>query len=197
MRRIILDTETTGLKPGQIAQLTYCILEGTKLIKAVNYFFAVDFMPAQAENVHGLSKRMLDELSGGRVFGDAYNDILGDLSGNIFIAYNANFDIRFLQHELKYCGINWEPSLVFCPMKYMAPHMNIDGKKTNKKLTEVVNYFKIPYETITSQVSKTFKIDLARAHDARFDVAALAFVTNSIERKHSVNINDLAYGYAK
>ena len=63
---IYLDTETTGLCPGNICQLSY-VLQTEKEVKAKNFYFAVDNVEYGAYSVHGLSPEILYKLSNGRV----------------------------------------------------------------------------------------------------------------------------------
>ena len=76
MRIVFLDTETTGLEPGQICQLSYIVQEGNNLIKRVNQFFKVDYVDLGATKVNGLTKDMLDTLSKGKVFADRAAEFL-------------------------------------------------------------------------------------------------------------------------
>ena len=52
MRNVFLDTETTNLTPGQIAQLSY-IVEDNGKVQGKNFFFKVDSMDEGAEKVTG------------------------------------------------------------------------------------------------------------------------------------------------
>jgi len=54
--KVFLDTETTGLEPGQIAQISYIISDDDLNIqKAENIYFKVKSMEPKAQSVHGLS----------------------------------------------------------------------------------------------------------------------------------------------
>ena len=55
LKKIFLDTETSGFKPGQIAQLTYTITIDDKVEVAKNFFLACDYIDPGAEKVHGFS----------------------------------------------------------------------------------------------------------------------------------------------
>ena len=41
MKKVFLDTETSGLAPGEIAQLSLIIEEETGEVRAKNYFFKI------------------------------------------------------------------------------------------------------------------------------------------------------------
>ena len=60
---IYFDTETTGLCPGRIIQLSY-IKESENEAIGKNFYFAVDYIEPSAQAVHGISVEKLKELSG-------------------------------------------------------------------------------------------------------------------------------------
>ena len=64
---LFFDTETTGLIPGGIIQLSY-IMERKNGTTAKNFFFAVDYIEPSATEVHGFTVEKIYELSGGRTF---------------------------------------------------------------------------------------------------------------------------------
>ena len=78
MKLLFLDTETTDLKPGQIAQLSYIINDGISLLHK-NFFFSVENMSFGAQNVHGFSKDILSKLSNGQTFKDVYKELISDI----------------------------------------------------------------------------------------------------------------------
>ena len=47
---IYFDTETTGLIPGRIIQLSY-IIDNDGEVSAKNFFFAVDYVPEEAVKI--------------------------------------------------------------------------------------------------------------------------------------------------
>ena len=63
---LYFDTETTGLYPGEICQLSY-IMQDKGGVSAKNFYFAVDFVEYGALKVHGLTAEKLNEtvLHGG------------------------------------------------------------------------------------------------------------------------------------
>ena len=69
--KTFLDTETTGLHPGHIAQLTYILTDDDLQIqKTENLFFKIPegSMEEGAQEVHKLSEEKLQELSNGKSF---------------------------------------------------------------------------------------------------------------------------------
>ena len=68
---LYFDTETTGLHPGQICQLSY-VMQTKEKVESKNFFFSVDYIEPSAQMVHGFSKQKLFDLSAGRNFGDFF-----------------------------------------------------------------------------------------------------------------------------
>lgn len=106
MREIVLDTETTGLNPetgdrvvelGCVEIVNY-IPTGRTLHKYIN---PERDMPAEAFAVHGLSEEF---LRGHPVFAEIVGDFIDFIGDARLVAHNAEFDIKFLNYELKLLG---------------------------------------------------------------------------------------------
>lgn len=103
MRQIILDTETTGLSPSQGHRIIEigCIEivnrrpTGREYHRLLNPERAID---EGAERVHGMS---LADLEGQPRFADIAAELLDFIRGAELVIHNAEFDIGFLEHELK------------------------------------------------------------------------------------------------
>ena len=178
---IFLDTETTGLYPGNICQLSYVMQDKTS-VKAKNMYFAVDNVEYGAYKVHGLSPEILAELSGGDVFGDRIDEIENDfLSADLIIAHNTAFDFMFLRKEFESCGRDFIVKNEFCSMKKMTPVCKImrsSGKGYKyPKLKELCDYFYISNREINKATVELFGKGNAY-HDARFDTTAVYLAIN-------------------
>ena len=107
MRQIILDTETTGLEPSQGHKIIEigCIeminrrMTGNTFHHYINPQREID---EAAIEVHGIT---LDQLSDKPEFADLAEELLGFLAGSELIIHNAPFDVAFLNHEFKQCGL--------------------------------------------------------------------------------------------
>ncbi len=106
MREIIFDTETTGLDPKDGHRLVE--FAGIELVERVPTGRVLHFhvnpgrpMPPEAEAVHGLSD---DFLADKPRFRDKADELLAFLGDAIIVAHNAQFDMRFLNHELEAAG---------------------------------------------------------------------------------------------
>ena len=81
MKLLIFDTETTSIKPGNICQLSYILIDASsKPQKTIgkNFFFTVEDMDPAAEQIHGFSLEKLYELSNGLYFEDLVDEFLED-----------------------------------------------------------------------------------------------------------------------
>ena len=193
MKLLFFDTETTGVKPGSICQLSYILVDtSTKPQKTIgkNIFFTVDEMEPEAERIHGFSLEKLYELSEGMYFEDLYADFINDfLEADFIIGHNVQFDIKFLKHELLGLGEFFEPNNVFCTMKYYKDICKIlrpTGDYKNPKLEEVIKHLNITDSEISETANKYFQ-GSGNYHDARFDTAATYLtVINGIKDRKSV-----------
>ncbi|WP_163191607.1 3'-5' exonuclease [Clostridium thermarum] len=191
MKLIFFDTETTGLRPGSICQLSYIVVDTSvkpQSVKGENIFFTVDYMDPGAEEIHGFSMEELYELSGGLYFEDYYEKIYEEFStADFLIGHNVNFDIQFLIHELEGCGEEFTPKRVFCTMSYykeICKCINSRGERKNPKLAELVKFLDITDDKITECSMKLFG-GSGKYHDARFDTTATYLaVTEGIKKGH-------------
>jgi len=107
MREIIFDTETTGFDPKSGDRMVEigCI-EMIDRIATGNsyhcYYNPQRNMPAQAEEVHGLSEKFLSDKA---LFADKANELLEFLQDSVLVAHNASFDFGFLNAELSICNL--------------------------------------------------------------------------------------------
>jgi DNA polymerase-3 subunit epsilon len=106
MREIVFDTETTGLDPRDGHRLVE--FAGIELIERVptgrHLHFYVNpgrAMPPEAQAVHGITDEFLADKPDFASQAAALCDFLRDA---VLVAHNAQFDIRFLNFELEYCG---------------------------------------------------------------------------------------------
>ena len=107
MRKIVLDTETTGLDPRQghrIIELAAIELDGRKvsLRRFHRYLNPEREIEAGAVAVHGLTyERLQNEAK----FADIAASFLEFIEDSELIIHNAPFDIGFLNHELGLIGL--------------------------------------------------------------------------------------------
>ena len=103
MRQIVLDTETTGLSTAQGHRIIEvgCIeldnrrFTGREYHRFINPERDID---EGAQRVHGISRA---DLEGQPVFADIAEELLEFLNGAELVIHNADFDVGFIEHELK------------------------------------------------------------------------------------------------
>ena len=101
-REIILDTETTGLDPFTGDRLVE--IAGIEVLNYIptgeSFHVYIDpqrDMPVEAFNVHGLSEEF---LRGMPLFPQVAPDFLAFIGDSKLVIHNAEFDMRFINHEL-------------------------------------------------------------------------------------------------
>jgi DNA polymerase-3 subunit epsilon len=103
MREIVLDTETTGLDPVSGHRLVeIACVEIFNLVPTGNFYHAyIDpkrDMPEEAYRIHGLSAEF---LTGKPLFEHICRDFVDFIGDSRLIIHNAEFDMKFINHELQ------------------------------------------------------------------------------------------------
>lgn len=189
MQMIFFDTETTGLRPGQICQLSYILIDTTSKpnkIEPKNIFFSVDYMEPSAESIHGFSIEKLEKLSKGKTFRETYKEFYDDfVNADILAGHNVQFDIKFITKEFERCGLRYEPKNVFCTMKYYKDICKFKGRTgecKNPKLCEVAKFLNLSDKMIEQKTLSMYK-ESGAFHDARFDTTTTyLLVTEGIKK---------------
>ena len=175
---IYLDTETTGLYPGQVCQLSY-IMQTKESVKAKNFFFSVDFVEYGAFSVHGFSVDKLRVLSGDKIFADHLDELEKDFSqADLIVAHNFSFDYMFLSREFQRLYKDLPVKDFFCSMKSMTPVCKIlrsSGKAY--KYPKLCEFLRVSDKEIFDESKKLFG-EGAGYHDSRFDTTAVYLCMN-------------------
>ena len=174
---LFFDTETTGLMPGRIIQLTY-IMADENQEKAKNFFFSVEYIEPSATAVNGFTVEKLAKLSNGKTFSCDIDEIADDFNkADLIVAHNANFDLKFMTAEFNYQERQFHYREEFDTMKYFTPIMKLARSShygyKYPKLAELCEFFEIyPYD-VTRKVREMFGEEGIGSHDARYDTVAL------------------------
>ena len=179
---LYFDTETTGLKPGQICQLSYVMQEGDAL-SSRNMFFTVDNMEYGAYMVHGFSMEKLKILSGGKRFEDFIDVIERDFtSADAVVSHNTAFDFMFMRAEFERLGRVFKVKNEFCSMKKATPLCKLKRSRGEgykyPKLNELCSHLGVSDSKILNISEKIFG-HKAGFHDARFDTTAVLLAVNA------------------
>ena len=107
MRQVVLDTETTGLdiaNDHRIIEIAGVELVNRKLTKnSYQIYLNPQRAVGRSFKIHGLSD---DFLSDKPLFKDVYKDFLNFIKDSELLIHNAEFDIGFLNHELKLADLD-------------------------------------------------------------------------------------------
>lgn len=106
MREIVLDTETTGMDPSQGDRLVEigCVEVMNYVPTGRTYHIYINperDVPAEAVAVHGLTTAFLKDKP---VFSQIYTDFLDFVAEGHLVIHNAEFDMKFINAELKKVG---------------------------------------------------------------------------------------------
>lgn len=107
MRKIILDTETTGLSPldgHRIIEIGCVELNGKEKGDSFQVYINPERrIPQEAINIHGITNDFLENKP---KFSEIAKDFLDFIANDNLVIHNANFDMSFLNHELRLCGLS-------------------------------------------------------------------------------------------
>jgi DNA polymerase III subunit epsilon len=135
MREIVLDTETTGMFPEQgdkiveigCLELVNHIPTGKTLQFYINPEREV---PVEATAVHGLTNEFLKNKP---VFSQVYSEFLDFIGDAKLVIHNAEFDMKFLNAELRHVGhkaLDWGrvvDTVTMARKKYPGQPANLDA----------------------------------------------------------------------
>jgi DNA polymerase III subunit epsilon len=101
LREIVLDTETTGLNPATGDRIVeIAAVEMVNKVVTNNVFHAYvnpeRDMPSEAYRIHGISGEFLKDKP---LFKDISNEFIEFIGTSPLVIHNAQFDIRFINHE--------------------------------------------------------------------------------------------------
>ena len=110
MREIVLDTETTGMDPStgdRIVEIG-CVELENQLPTGKTYHVYINperAIPAEATAVHGITDEYVKNMP---TFGEIVGDFMDFIGNDRLVIHNAEFDMKFLNAELRTFGF---PSL--------------------------------------------------------------------------------------
>lgn len=176
MAILIGDTETTGLRPGYIAQLA-CVKVDNGKITAFNSWFKVKEMDDGASKANGLSVPLCEQLSGGLEFYDRLDDIQALYEGvTDFYGYNTRYDRSFIEAEFTRCSLP-VPNLAYQDVMLTAKARMQVTK--GYKLANALAHFGIADEKVLEIAIKLFGA-CQSYHDARFDTVATLLLARKL-----------------
>ena len=141
LREISLDTETTGFNADQGDRIVEigCMELINKIPTGEKFHVYINperIVPAEAIKVHGLDNQFLKDKP---VFSQIARDFLGFIGSDPLVIHNAQFDMKFLNSELRRMGISALDNPVVDTL-VMAQKM-FPGKRVN--LDALCRHFKV------------------------------------------------------
>ncbi len=184
---LYFDTETTGLTPGRIIQLSYVLDYGNRQ-EFKNFYFAVDYIDPSAAKIHGITVEKLKVLSRERTFSEFQDEIYDDfINADLVVSHNFNFDLNFMIAEFKYLDRIFRYNESLDTMRYFTPILKLPRKSGNgykfPKLDELASFAQVfPYD-VTKFVMKNFSSSSSFMHDARYDTSMMYLSVQSLKEK--------------
>ncbi|GJL86274.1 MAG: DNA polymerase III subunit epsilon [Micavibrio sp.] len=135
MREIVLDTETTGMDPEQGHRIIEigCVEQENHLPSGKTlqlYINPERDIPAEATAVHGITDDFIKDKP---VFSEVFDQFLEFVDGAKLVIHNAEFDMKFINWELKQVGhqpIPWThviDTLTMARQKFPGSPANLDA----------------------------------------------------------------------
>ena len=135
MREIVLDTETTGMDPEQGHRIIEigCVEQENHLPSGRTlqlYINPERDIPPEATAVHGITDEFVKDKP---VFSEVFDQFLEFIDGAKLVIHNAEFDMKFINWELKQVGhqpIPWThiiDTLTMARQKFPGSPANLDA----------------------------------------------------------------------
>ncbi|MEZ4286619.1 MAG: 3'-5' exonuclease [Polyangiales bacterium] len=152
---VVIDFETTGTNPEEDRVIEIGVVRYSDGKIQAREGLLIDPtvpIPEESRAVHGITD---EELAGAPTFAKVVPKILELLQGHLPIAYNANFDRRFLHAELRRAGVDLEaeahtlppaanPEVVWLDPLVWAREIFVDLK--SRRLGDIAKHLGVPLE---------------------------------------------------
>ena len=116
MRQIVLDVETTGLEPSEghrIIEIGCIELSNRRFTdqRYHQYLQPERKIDTEASKVHGITNEFLQDKPR---FANIVNEFITFIKDAELIIHNADFDVKFINYELKLLKQSWKPLDHYC-----------------------------------------------------------------------------------
>lgn len=144
---LVLDTETTGLRDGEICQIAIIDQDGNVLLDEL--VKTVDPIPGESTNIHGITDDMVKDA---RPWSLVVEDVRKLLAGKNVVVYNAVYDRKMMHQSNDRSGldrIDWKRfTRWYCAMEAYAEFYgewnDYHGNYRWQRLTMAAKRFNIP-----------------------------------------------------
>ena len=190
MRKIVLDTETTGLDPIKDRIIEIGCVELINDLPSGNnfhrYFNAENAkISEQSQNIHGLSNNFLKQFS---PIEDEIDDILDFISDSQIIIHNVSFDLSMINSLLKRLHLNTiSENQCFCTLEFARK--KFPGSKVN--LNALCRKFGINLESREKHGALIDSFLLAQVYIELIGGKQRQFSFNEEKNKHKVRTSNI------
>lgn len=146
---VSIDTETTGFGPdARILEVAVVTFEKGEVVREWSQLLwpeGVDWSDVKVKEALAINHIDVETLKGKPAFAQVVPDLFMELSQEVWVAHNADFDVRMLNQELMRLKrpMLAVPSIVACTWNLA---MYISKTKYGNKLAEVAARFNVPVE---------------------------------------------------
>lgn len=173
---VVFDLETTGAKtpPCRITEIGAYRIQKGKITEEFQTLVNPETpIPIFISQLTGISDKMVKNAP---KFGEVAADFLDFIGDSVLVAHNAQFDMRFLNHEI---------GRIHTDYRVANPHL-CTVKISRKLLPNIENHR-------LNTVANYYSISLVNHHRATDDARATAHIfVNLLAELHTLGVNDLA-----
>jgi len=173
---VVFDLETTGAKspPCRVTEIgAYRVKNGRITEEFQTLVNPETLIPTFISQLTGITNQMVRNAPKFREVAADFLDFIGD---SVLVAHNAQFDMRFLNHEI---------GKIYTDYRVANPHL-CTVRLSRRLLPHVENHR-------LKTLADYFSVNLVNHHRAAPDAHATAHIfVNLLERLHNLGVRDLA-----
>lgn len=173
---VVFDLETTGAKapPCRVTEIgAYRVRNGKITEEFQTLVNPESLIPTFISQLTGISNQMVKNAP---TFNEVIEDFLDFIGDSVLVAHNAQFDMRFLNHEI---------GRIFADYRVGNPHLCT--VKLSRRLVPHVENHRL------KTLAEYFSVSLVNHHRAAPDAHATAHIfVNLLERLDNLGVRDLA-----
>lgn len=99
-----------------------------------------------SEEITRITKITNEDVADAPRFADVSEHIVKRLQAQVLLAYNKDFDLNFIKHELQRLGVEAELPPTIDPLPFAFVYLRMPGRTKDARLGTVCEFFNIPLE---------------------------------------------------
>lgn len=180
---VLLDCETTGLKPAvhRIIEIALLVVEQGKIIEQWQTLLDPDtHIPLEIQRLTGITP---DKLIRAPTFTAIADQLLARLQGRVLVAHNARFDYGFLKNEFSRAGISYTTK----PLCSVKISRKLFPQHRRHGLSEIIRRFNFPIGNRHRALDDTLVIwKLLLQISTRFDAEKIRITCDQLLQRPSL-----------